>query len=69
MNFIPKMLLILSATAKYQWQPESLGTCHLLEGGGWCKSGEGHYILCSQKGEGHQKIQTIFVNITVDRYK
>ena len=24
-------------------------------GEGWCKWREGHYILCSQKGEGHQK--------------
>ena len=29
-------------------------------GEGWCKWGEGHYILCNQKGEGHQKFKQGF---------
>ena len=30
-------------------------------GESWCKWGEGHYILCNQKGEGHQKFKQGFV--------
>ena len=27
---------------------------------GWCKWGEGHYISCNQKREGHQKFKQGF---------
>ena len=62
MTFIPKVLLILSARAnKYQRQPESLGTCHILVGlGRMVELGEGHYILWSQKEEGYQKLKLGF---------
>ena len=54
------MLLILSATANYQRHPESLGTCHVLEG----RKGEGEV----QMGGGSLYfIEAFFVNITVHR--
>ena len=41
---------------KIQTGGKKMRDLSFIRGGeGWCKWREGHYILCSQKGEGHQK--------------